>query len=315
MIGSPRHQTRWMSFRNTSKETVPPYGLLALEDGDTGFLGNTKRGEQSVWLLKKPDEAAYADQDPARLFVNGPTPVPAGGYGVCTQDWPAQVLHNGAEDGLPNGYACGPKPDSWFVWSGGRAFTCVTHDRTWPVGVGPYHTVWISSVRADAATTLMATVGRGTTYTVESGKIVPSNEVHDSLLLQFTKGDEAGKWVVSFPGIYLFGFQATIWSDSAARGSVLSLSLAVNDTSTDWKAQRVQDIEVVDYEDDAYNPTELLTTQENVAATGLIKLEEDDVVSVLNTSAYTLRVARFGFWLFRAGAEPRQYAAGGLDYH
>lgn len=322
MNEAPTRDVRWMSFRNVSDppETVPPYGLMMLDDGDMFFDGNAIHGEQSIWRLKKPDKIAWEDQDPSRLFVNGPTPVKPGGFGQCTQDWPAQVLHNGAKDSLPNGVRCGPIPDSWFVWSGGNAFTCTTHDKTWPCGQTGYHTVWITAGRPTVAGPSFAALGAGVYRRGETiGCTLDERMNQNARISDFWNAGEYGEFQARFGGYYLFGFQGCIWSDQtnenpAPQHAWLTLRLYINGAGTRWRGTRRQLIEIVDYDDDNQSePTELARSAEMIAVTGIVQLKNDDLVCIKNDSNYDIDVGDFGFWMTRIGA-PLRESSGGLHY-
>src|SRR6185369_15596967 len=95
------------------------------------FFRQHLRGGQVIWDVTKPNKKGAARQDPSEFVFNGPIacePCGPAAYGECTDDLPAQVLHNGTNDSLPNGTPCGPTPDQWDVLSGGTAWHCISHD-------------------------------------------------------------------------------------------------------------------------------------------------------------------------------------------
>jgi hypothetical protein len=145
---TPDKMRRWQACYNGTYGAIPAFALMQIVHSDYApvYWGQSVRDGQVIVKVQKPDDEAEKAQDPAMLCVNGPTPIPPNGYGMCTQDWPAAVLHDGGEDRLPNGFNCGPKSGSWFVWSTGWAFTCQSHDAAVnPIlGEESKHLVWIS---------------------------------------------------------------------------------------------------------------------------------------------------------------------------
>lgn len=154
---------RWLPVRNTTKETIPPYALMALyasarEDGatyqpyETGeqqdYSSQEVRDGQVVWLAKKPGTQDEAMQQAAMLMVNSAAEIAPGQYGLGTQDWPAPCLFDAgsgssggnyystggsaggaAEDGYAFG-PCGPRAGSWKLHGSGNAFLNISPDET-----------------------------------------------------------------------------------------------------------------------------------------------------------------------------------------
>jgi len=172
---------RWLSVRNMSSETVPPFGLMMLKRGSQ----QEKLGENSVWLIDKPDRYAEDDQLPGQFLVNGGVPIRPQGYGEGTQDWPAQVLFEsptgstatsltstttGLTTAVPVGF-CGPKADSWKVWTDRQAFmreaiaSATRSECTW---IGPSHPTEIVTLIFDERSSSDTTRKFGS-----SGMIIP----------------------------------------------------------------------------------------------------------------------------------------------
>lgn len=101
-------QMRWEGIKNTSGETCPPFGLLAI-------TGSEQRGttyKRTVLLGAKPSTTFYRN-----YAVNGPTAIPDGRYGRCTRmSGGLWMLY---DTGTPaNGEGWGPKPGQWDAAKG-----------------------------------------------------------------------------------------------------------------------------------------------------------------------------------------------------
>ena len=98
----------WDSFRNSSGETVPPYGVLQI----TGV--ETKNGRQILVVTKPAGGTLYA--------VNGPSAVDAGRYGTCTTDVRFIAAYD-TGDGTPSsGAEWGPKSGQWTLDPDGAGY-------------------------------------------------------------------------------------------------------------------------------------------------------------------------------------------------
>jgi len=90
-------------FRNDSPETVPAYGVMrgtgvvVVEPGRVVLLGDKPTG--------------FGCQQ--RGLLNGPSPVGAGKYGVCTRTGPAAALYETADGTPAPGERWGPRAGSW----------------------------------------------------------------------------------------------------------------------------------------------------------------------------------------------------------
>lgn len=108
-IGNDRSHygsSRWVEFKNTASETCPAYGLLMVS-----LPGMDSVSNRYYVTAGKPGAT------PTVLAINGPTPVQAGGFGLCTFDYPTVV----ACDGTPvRGETWGSEDDSWEAVKPGR---------------------------------------------------------------------------------------------------------------------------------------------------------------------------------------------------
>ena len=148
------------SFDGTSLER----SVMHAEDG------------QAVWLVDQPNDECECRQDPTLLIVNGPTPIPPGGVGRGTQQWPAQVLVDSMRDSAgnrmshaqpTNGTRVGPAAGEWGVYLGRTAFAYVSHDATVAARREPpggdkmvVRTGWVTANQTD----IMAAYERRSTY-------------------------------------------------------------------------------------------------------------------------------------------------------
>src|SRR5438067_85095 len=123
---TPHTAIRWLSCRNATRpaETIPGFALMQI-------TGQEQVERQVVFDVARPDQFIEEAQNGAKLLFNGPTPILAGKFGAATQDFPARVLHELSDSGQSGhllGFPCGPRRDSWKVWSTGRAFSVVAAD-------------------------------------------------------------------------------------------------------------------------------------------------------------------------------------------
>ena len=99
---------RWEAVKNTSGEVCPAFGLLAVTG--TEMRGDTYK--RPVITCTKPSTTFYIE-----YMVNGPTAIPAGGYGRATRD--ASTIWIKYDSGTPaNGEGWGPKPGQWTASKG-----------------------------------------------------------------------------------------------------------------------------------------------------------------------------------------------------
>lgn len=237
----PDRQRRTFPLRNMEPyKTIPGFALVMLdpEDGNDFFTVDLK-DEQAVFRGWQCTTLGATLADPAMFVVNGPTPIPPGRYGHCSQDWPLQVLHDGSGDRLPNGIPCGPVAGKWEVYSGRGPFTCQSHDPCRPLegrsaGV---HTVWISPGSQQARPTLgasgAATVGNGEIITATEAEVSVSSLVElrsDGSLRLYAEG----YWWVSAA--------ATLSSQTASDGSYLRHRVYLNGSATYLKGSRIHTI-------------------------------------------------------------------------
>lgn len=321
---APRDQIRWLAVKNKSGEPIPGHALMCLKKDDgNGFYAQEVVRNQVHWKVYKPDEDAELYQDPATLIINGPTPIPIDGEGQGTQDWPAQVLHDGARDGLPNFRVCGPKADEWVVWSGKRAFTCMCHDKAkgnlgtinWP-GV---HTVWIApAVRQEPPERVYFLSGSQEIDEGEpaalgnsAGRIAPT-------YIELNHYSSGGSYLLvkkHGPGSWAFAISATVSSEDADEGTPLMLTLmkgsigsasippAVKAT-TNFKGYRLQLIE----DDQGYQSP--FRSAENVAFGGWLDLVENDYLEIQANVKLTADALLFSLW--QIGQQPPIHAHASL---
>lgn len=285
---SPRDRIRWIPVRNMqdgkegrAKLTIPGFALMMLNvaDRDRYFTQDREDGAV-VFRVYRPDAEAQARQDPAMLIVNGPTPIPPGKDGKGTQDWPAQVLHNGAEDSLPNGVPCGPIADSFYVWSGLSAFTCQSHDicRAAPGKENGIHTVWISPGRPNLTPLSILIGGENVEADAQVGLEQPSSVQlgHESSVPRAI----VDTWIRA-AGYYLVSVSATLSSTEADEGDVLRLRVfyrtkSIADGDGSWTATYLTGHRKQEVDRDVLTESPLTQstfyTAENVAFSGTILL-------------------------------------------
>jgi len=261
-----------------SRETIPGFALVALRPSDrSAFFTQDKEDEAVVWRVWKPDADSQARQDPALLMFNGPTPIPPGKDGKGTQDTPAQVLHDGGYDSLPNGVPCGPIADSWYVWSNLGAFTCQSHDicRGAAGAANGIHTVWVAPGRSRLVP-LTTLTGGDTTVAVDAA--VSFTEETESPVTRAISGNR-----VYSAGYYLVSVSATLSSTEADEGDSLRLRVYYQTGSTvDGSGDLVSTYltgyrkQEIDTDVTVSSPLTYDTfyTAENVSFTGVVYLPE-----------------------------------------
>lgn len=111
------HETlRWEGIKNTSGESCPAYGLLAI----TGMEMRGTTFKRPVLTGTKPSTTFYRE-----YAVNGPTVIPAGGYGRCTRGPAAlYIAYDSGTPALDEGW--GPKPGQWTLSKGYPSTTTVS---------------------------------------------------------------------------------------------------------------------------------------------------------------------------------------------
>lgn len=112
MTWQPELYRRRVPVKNNAAVTAPGYALMAIVRGTPSSV----QDGETVWNVQVADATDEADQDIARLLVNGPVPIPAGGYGTAFADWPSKVLHD-STDSLSFGDSLGCKSGSWYAWT------------------------------------------------------------------------------------------------------------------------------------------------------------------------------------------------------
>ncbi len=320
---------RTIRVYNAGDETIPGYAIMRFanlgespgSDGDDFFRQDTNRGEVA-WEVQKPDAKACATLEPSNFCFNLQTPIKPKGYGRATVDFPCQVLHNGKDDSLPNGFECGPVPDEWHVLSsdqGGVGFNCLSHDISQAAGskTSGEHTVWIGLRRE-------RTGGHGQYYGagVDPGERV---ELFQGGSTSLQSGMEVIENIVRVdaPGLYLFGWQCCMTSDED-RGTLLRLD------TTQWsKATRNSEGNVIEngtetptifygfreqeVEEDQYG-NEIRHGTENVACTGFANLDRDEGLSLKNVTSKRISLSGVQFWMILARPFIADKPSGGLHY-
>lgn len=105
---------RWDGIKNDSGETCPAFGILVI----TGTEMRGNEFKRPVLIGNKPSTTFYRE-----FVVNGPTPIPAGGYGRCTRGPGACSVKY--DTGTPaNGEGWGPKPGQWTASKGFPGISC-----------------------------------------------------------------------------------------------------------------------------------------------------------------------------------------------
>lgn len=319
-----RRDTRWLPCLNTSEHTIPSYGLMAIGNfdqsssaaEDTHYANFVDSDGQLIWLVGRPDAQSVANQDPYRLCCNSEVPILPGKRGAMTQDWPAQTLHDGSRDNLPNGAPCGPRFERFEVESTGRAFTCLAHDRAFAyvrrgerggtgTGIGStIHTVWIAPrCGPSPANVIVLNQITSSTFSVGAGDILSLSE-------QELWGNTRSRNLSTSQGtIYstervdrLFDvhFSATVRSVAAPEGFPLRLSvvfLPVDpidslevEFTTHLTAWRAQGFDTTTADNGGYYVSSPYYTAENIAAGGPLLLPAEYRLGLQNQSAYEIFV-------------------------
>ena len=138
---------RWLPFRNDAASEVPPFGVMRITGRSTEGTGDAK-----IIFLTADQPDADTEEDPLSglVAVNGPFSVAAGGYGQCTQDWPAQIRQDGTTS--TTGGEIGPVDGSWMLESTGKGFTRLSGGVTLASGV---IAVWATPKAASATRKLL----------------------------------------------------------------------------------------------------------------------------------------------------------------
>lgn len=302
---------------NCSEEDAPPFACMQLKrpktfkrnatgtsatklnDAENVFFGHEKIGNQVVWLVCKPDKTGCTLQNPSRFVFAGVQGLKKHSFGTVYQGYPARTLHDGNLNRLVSWQNCGPVEDEWFVLSGANntAFVCMSHDITSPVGQGVVHTIWIAPNYGPR------TVAAGLSLSsnpVIAGKFI---QTPTSVLSPFSildQNDGSGNTlyetvIVPIDGQYRITWNATVWSDTATRGDLLTVTAyryATKDKSvvaTSINGTRAQEIE---QDTDASSPVFAnVRGKENVAFNGILtNLLQGDGVKFKNESGSTINL-------------------------
>jgi hypothetical protein len=108
------------------RETIPPFGVVELTKAPKGQVHTSDT--QTVWYASKPGPDVHLRRA-EQLAINGPTPIPYGGWGYVSQADPlrgcmATKDAKGKAVGLPRvGDGIGPRHDSWLLRPGHDAYT------------------------------------------------------------------------------------------------------------------------------------------------------------------------------------------------
>ena len=140
------NEKRKLPVKNCTNETIPGFAIMYIErvryDANEFFAPEAERGKL-IWRGTKPDALCEALQNPSLLIANGPQLIPPYGTGWGTQDWPAQVIHDGGSHRAVNGQMVGPAADSWLLWTG-TAFVVHSHDAARGTWRNDYHTLIVA---------------------------------------------------------------------------------------------------------------------------------------------------------------------------
>jgi hypothetical protein len=102
----PIDRIHWCNCVNGGGETIPAFGAVRVASvADDGTLS-----------VEKPDT------DGQDVFFNGESDIPAGGYGVCTRDWPAYALYESGDGSPGSGDKWGAGAGSWKLRKGKAGF-------------------------------------------------------------------------------------------------------------------------------------------------------------------------------------------------
>lgn len=105
----PVQQIRWLVWTNQSAEECPPFGAVRVTGADSNrdLQGNKPNANgQAVW-------------------INGPTPVPAGSTGLLTNDFPVPAYYDAADGTPANNETWGAGTGTWKLKKNQAGFTVV----------------------------------------------------------------------------------------------------------------------------------------------------------------------------------------------
>lgn len=305
---------RWFAAKNECEYEIPGYALIQFHDRviegvRNRFINNFAEETDIVFEVERPTEEVVARGEPTSFCFNGPTPIPPkryNGRGRITQGFPAQVLHDGSVDSLPNGRRCGPKADSFVCWSTGTGFTCISHDGTQAVNKSNgIHTVWLGRGLGFAGGH-----ARGTfSGSYQPNTVIPVQfyQPPSALGVESAIGSAPNYgFIVREDGMYQFGWQASANSPDADRGWPLQVrayiqraptgsSPPASPEATIWQVMRYQVIE-----SDTQYGNDFLTGLENMAMSGWENMLAGDELFFKNiTGEKTLMLAAGSAWIMK----------------
>lgn len=114
-------QIRHFAFKNTTGETIPPFGVVVIENA-------ILEDQEIVFNVRKCTQQDEDLQEPAMLLFNGIQPVDDDSYGSGTRDFPAQAFVDNTT--LVSGDLVGPKFGSFLLSDTGSCFSIVAKDAT-----------------------------------------------------------------------------------------------------------------------------------------------------------------------------------------
>lgn len=120
-------------FQNQSGETIPAFAIMKCPVEDTASVVHalTSIEGQLVLQMVKPDhlfERTY--------YLNGPTPVPDQGFGMCTTADRGALVRMAPDAEGVWGENIGPRPGSWGGYGGGLGFIHMPSMSYWNYGAG-----------------------------------------------------------------------------------------------------------------------------------------------------------------------------------
>lgn len=306
---------RWFAAKNECEYEIPGFAMIQFHDRvidgvRNRFINNFAEETDIIFEVERPTSEVVSRGDPTAFCFNGPVPIPPKRYkgrGLVTQNFPAQVLHDGSRDSLPNGRRCGPQADSFFCWSTGNGFTCISHDGTQAVNKSDgVHTVWLGRSLG-----LSGGHARGTFEgSYEPDTVIPISFSRPPAALGVEQGtgpDPFYGFLVREDGMYQFGWQASASSPDAERGWPLQVRAYVQRAPTEsspspspeatiWQVMRYQVIE-----SDTEYGNDFLTGLENMAMSGWENLRTGDELFFKNlTSEKTLMLAVGSAWIMKS---------------
>lgn len=308
---------------NETNDTIPAYAIMQLKrplnresqsfsiDAEPHeFFAQFRNREDVIWSVSVCDEAGASRQNPAEFAFNLAVPIPKRSYGEATQDCPAQVLHDGRRDSLPNWKKCGPRRGAWWVSSGGSAFTCMSHDVSDAAGRGGLHTVWLYP-RGQAASAHGRFQLQSTT--ISDGDYVPMTASPTNA--ENVVNSEG--WVtVRQGGLYAIDTSLTLGSPAAPRGTTLTVQLYRKNADETIDATQAIGQRSLDLEEDQYG-SEIHRSHENVAFPALENLASGEGVRVRNVSGYSVTVGVPRLRIFRIAdyiSPPSSQSSAGLVF-